>query len=773
MVLLVAALLPLKLIQAQTPILDDGFTDGGRSNGTDALDANWYSIGVAGTGLTVVDDSAGIGSGNALKLTPTATFQGMVANLPSSVTLSDGDTVTLYFDWRFTGTTNLNQGARLRFGLYNSGGTLTAGDNVTTVRTNDTGYCGYTNPGLASSNSTSACREPSGDEITMGSNLVAIGTAGASINGGTIAHNAMISISRSGSTLNLTVSIGGQTAATATDTTPLTYTFDEIAFSNGGGSTPSPLILDNVQVDYSPQAVNDGFTDGGRTDGTDARDIAWYSLGSPSLSVVDDSSGIGSGNALKMTSSATFQGMVGNAPWFHLGDGDSLTLLIDWRFSGTTGLNESNKLRFGLHNSEDTPASTDNAGSVFNDDVGYVMESNPGLSSGTGTTLFRELSGDAILGGTNLTAIGSTGTSVNSGTTKHTTTLTLRRSGTSLVYSANIDGLAAASATDATPPTYIFDEIGTLLAGSTVPSPYLIDNIRYNYNTATPSPQPEGPPPGSWSMTFDDEFTGTSLNTAVWSKGMLWDAVINNEWEGYVPENVTVANGLCTIKVEKRTVQNTDMYGNKGQTMNYASGCLQTFGKFTQAYGYFEARIRTATGPGTWPAFWMDPDRGSASGSARTVVGDPIVNGTDWGEGTEIDILESMATWKDPTSHLSRSHSGFFWDYLAGDNWGIYGHKNGVVGRNYLLNPDTQFHNYGVYWSPSQLVYYVDGRVVSRRDNDSKIGVVPNYLILNCALTNNDWTGNTVPTANIDAGLPCTMDIDYVRVYSGTPSSPP
>lgn len=234
-------------------VISDGFSDGARTNGADSQDVAWYTIGAPASAATVVGDSVtgGIGAGNALKLTPTSYAQGFVANLPSTITLVDGESVTLTFKWRFTGTTNINQTGRLRFGFFNSGGTPTAGDANSTVRANDKGYYAQTNPGSASATGTSLMQETIGDDILGATGTSSAGgNAGASVNGGTTAHTAMLSIRRSGASLVLSASIDGLTAATATVASPLTYSFNEIGMSNGVGNytTPSPLILDSVQV---------------------------------------------------------------------------------------------------------------------------------------------------------------------------------------------------------------------------------------------------------------------------------------------------------------------------------------------------------------------------------------------------------------------------------------------------------------------------------------------------------------------------------------------
>ncbi len=278
------------------------------------------------------------------------------------------------------------------------------------------------------------------------------------------------------------------------------------------------------------------------------------------------------------------------------------------------------------------------------------------------------------------------------------------------------------------------------------------------------------PPPGTWTMVFDEEFNGTSLNTSVWSTGMRWNAIINNELEGYVPENVSVANGVCTLKVEKRTVNNKDMYGNTGAQQSYASGCIQTYTKYAKAYGYFEASIKMSSGTGTWPAFWLLPDRGT---SAPTEADRVAVGNTGYGLGNEIDIVEYLAAWKNQSTGMSKGHSGYFWGYGSGQSWGNYYQANGGIGPGLTYaNPDTQFHTYGVQWGPGVLVYYLDGNVVLRRNDSVNIGTVPEYIILNCALSTDQWNGVPLTTAAIDAGLPCTMTIDYVKVYSGTATAP-
>lgn len=296
-------------------------------------------------------------------------------------------------------------------------------------------------------------------------------------------------------------------------------------------------------------------------------------------------------------------------------------------------------------------------------------------------------------------------------------------------------------------------------------------------NTAVAAP----PAGGKWSAepTFVDEFNGTALDKTKWNTGYRWADVINDEMQGFVPENVTVEGGVCKLKVEKRPVANTNWVGYKSQQKEYASGAIETYGKWAQAYGYFEVRAKMPGGKGTWPAFWMLPDRGPAykSEEERTWMGSKYKD-KPIGQGTEIDVFEIMGSWVDPKTGAGKSHSGYFWGYNGKSAWGNYALANNGAGPEHYVvpNQNTEFHLYGVAWGPGQLDYYVDGvKVLSREEPPTmtKVGTAPHYMILNVALKYDDWTPNKIPIADIDANLPRTMEIDYVKVWSGTPEPSP
>ncbi|WOO40096.1 DUF7594 domain-containing protein [Rubellicoccus peritrichatus] len=125
------------------------------------------------------------------------------------------------------------------------------------------------------------------------------------------------------------------------------------------------------------------------------------------------------------------------------------------------------------------------------------------------------------------------------------------------------------------------------------------------------------PPPGNFTLTFEDQFNGTYLDGAIWRQGIHDGSPAGYSTSGtgaaIKRENIEVDNGVLrlTAKQESGTQNNLNF--------NYTSGEVSTFRSFSrstgdqgfkQTYGYIEARMRWDSVQGLWPAFWTMPDRG-------------------------------------------------------------------------------------------------------------------------------------------------------------------
>ncbi len=132
------------------------------------------------------------------------------------------------------------------------------------------------------------------------------------------------------------------------------------------------------------------------------------------------------------------------------------------------------------------------------------------------------------------------------------------------------------------------------------------------------------------NLVMSDEFdVNGKPNSEIWNYNI---GTGNNGWgngelQYYTDrtENVTVQNGVLLITARKESFNGSF----------YTSARLLTKGKFEQAYGRYEARIRVPYGQGIWPAFWL------LGANSDTVV---------WPQCGEIDILEYRG--QNPTTIL-------------------------------------------------------------------------------------------------------------------------
>jgi beta-glucanase (GH16 family) len=218
--------------------------------------------------------------------------------------------------------------------------------------------------------------------------------------------------------------------------------------------------------------------------------------------------------------------------------------------------------------------------------------------------------------------------------------------------------------------------------------------------------------PGSWHSIFDDEFSATTLDTGKWSTGWLSPGITapvnTSELECYDPNQVTVANGELDLSL----VRKADTCG--GQSHPYASGMVNTNGKFSYTYGYLEARVWL---PGTtaisnWPAVWTD--------------------GQSWPTDGELDVMEG----------------------LSGQACWHFHDPQGGPGNCSKAAYTGGWHTFGADWEPGSVTYYYDGTAVGTIN--SGITSSPMYVILNLGADH----GNSGPLQ-----APATMRVDYVRIW--------
>jgi beta-glucanase (GH16 family) len=250
--------------------------------------------------------------------------------------------------------------------------------------------------------------------------------------------------------------------------------------------------------------------------------------------------------------------------------------------------------------------------------------------------------------------------------------------------------------------------------------------------TPPPPPPVNAPPPplANYHLVWADEFDAPALDTTRWTvfTGVRRDAV-------NTADAVKLADGLLTVTTT--TVNGV-----------HQTGFLGTDGKFLQQYGYYEARIRFNTSPGTWCAFWLlAPNNGKP-------VGDPAH------AGVEIDVVEHRVT-DQGGAHLADAVANAL-------NWDGYGPdlKNKSLTSTLPSKAPVQgqWHTYGVLWSTAGYTYYVDGTPIMQFADP--VSQTPEAVELSCEVEDRSWAGN-VPAGGYGSAATSTtrMDVDWVRVW--------
>ncbi|WP_233130970.1 glycoside hydrolase family 16 protein [Polaribacter tangerinus] len=223
------------------------------------------------------------------------------------------------------------------------------------------------------------------------------------------------------------------------------------------------------------------------------------------------------------------------------------------------------------------------------------------------------------------------------------------------------------------------------------------------------------------NLVWQDEFDVDGAPDATkWTYDLGAGGWGNQELQTYTntTDNSIVEGGFLKIKA-------------KADGASYTSARLKSEGLYAFTYGRVEVRAKLPAAQGTWPAIWM-------LGANFSSVG--------WPASGEIDIMEQKGT--DKNTVLSTIH------YPG--NFGGGGPSESIE----LATSTTEFHNYTLEWSASEIIFAIDDQVYHTLPNDSTLPFNADFfLILNVAM--GGTLGGTVDAAFTED----MMEIDYVRVY--------
>ena len=274
----------------------------------------------------------------------------------------------------------------------------------------------------------------------------------------------------------------------------------------------------------------------------------------------------------------------------------------------------------------------------------------------------------------------------------------------------------------------------TPVATTTTATPTTAAPTYVNQTDAKDVPQLEG-----YSLLWNDEFNGDTLNEENWTRELREPGWTNNELQAYTDkdENIFVKDGSLVLKA----IQTKDADGK----LSYTSGKVNSQNKKDFLYGKVVVSAKVPEGQGLWPAVWMMPQDENVYGQ--------------WPKCGEIDIMETLGNQTNiayQTIHYGEPH---------GQQQGIKTLDSGSFSE--------AFHEYSVEWEPGEIRFYIDGELM-KTINDWFSAVEgeddkpypapfnqPFFVQMNLAVGGN-WPGN--PDATTDFSK-AEFVVDYVRVY--------
>lgn len=170
---------------------------------------------------------------------------------------------------------------------------------------------------------------------------------------------------------------------------------------------------------------------------------------------------------------------------------------------------------------------------------------------------------------------------------------------------------------------------------------------------------------GGWNLRFADEFDGSGLDPTKWSSGFGWGDTSRSTVGVCDPDLNQVEDGVLVQRVERRG----------GGRNPFRVGCINSRDRFAQLYGYWEARMRAVGCRGSRAAFWAKP------------------NDESW--PPELDIVEVYGD--------NRTEAQFT------NHWQERGRHRKSKDRFSGPNFNAQFHVFGAEWTPTEIIWYVDG----------------------------------------------------------------
>ncbi|MGW2017714.1 glycoside hydrolase family 16 protein [Streptomyces sp. NPDC001927] len=232
------------------------------------------------------------------------------------------------------------------------------------------------------------------------------------------------------------------------------------------------------------------------------------------------------------------------------------------------------------------------------------------------------------------------------------------------------------------------------------------------------------------TLVLSDEFYGTALDTTKWSSvdAERRDGQYFDSW--WKPSNVKVNPNPDSVNGGNLWISLSQLAETE-----YATGEIESRGKFDFTYGTVEWRAQMPPNHDLFGALWLMPPGGvnGVDGTAR--------------DGGEYDVIESVSA--------SDSYS----NTIHYDGYGA-DHKVSSVS---VAAPGLHsgYHTYTLEWRPDRMIFRYDGAVVRDITDPKLISQVSMFPVISSESA--EWAAGSIYDAPLD--YRSNMYVDYIRVW--------
>ncbi|MDX2020286.1 MAG: family 16 glycosylhydrolase [Deltaproteobacteria bacterium] len=237
------------------------------------------------------------------------------------------------------------------------------------------------------------------------------------------------------------------------------------------------------------------------------------------------------------------------------------------------------------------------------------------------------------------------------------------------------------------------------------------------------SPAPQGPQNSDLTLTFREECEGNAPDPRWWNTSFIapdrTTAFRRYDWSGsaVADRNVSFQGGVCSLRIANEPTDGA----------KFGSATLDSTNKFEQKYGYFEVRAKVVRGKGL----------------ATTVS---LADATRW--PPQVNFVDVVGG--DPKTNKFGG-----WFVPAGANDTTYA-GNSVS----TVDLAADFHTFGIDWTPTNVVFYLDGAAKGAVPQLASALTMPMRLQItpHAAIASGEQPDDTTV-------FPAVLQIDWIRVY--------